>query len=112
MKTVDIISIKNNIFRFNKIYSNVDNNEFIENDIFSTIIPLKVINGELNGELNNRQKLVYQQIRREPGINAKELSAKLKIPYSTVDKYIRLFIKNKLIERQGSKKTGGYYERK
>jgi ATP-dependent DNA helicase RecG len=108
MKTVDIISIKNNIFRFNKIYSNVDNNEFIENDIFSTIIPLKVI----NGELNDRQKLVYQQIRKEHGINVKELSAKLKIPYSTVDKYIRLFIKNKLIERQGSKKTGGYYERK
>ena len=43
------------------------------------------------------------------GINASELSQKLNIPFSTIDKYTRIFIKIGLIERRGSKKTGGYW---
>jgi len=43
------------------------------------------------------------------GINASELSQKLNIPFSTIDKYTRIFLKNGLIERRGSKKTGGYW---
>ena len=67
------------------------------------------LNGELNGELNKRQQLVYKKIIANPGINANELVNKLAIPFSTIDKYIRIFLKKNIIERRGSKKTGGYY---
>ena len=68
-------------------------------------------NGELNGELNDRQKIVYNKIKEQPGIKAIDLSNILKIPFSTVDKYIRVLLNKKLIERRGSKKTGGYFIR-
>jgi len=67
------------------------------------------LSGELNGELNEKQKLVYNTIKNKPGIKANKLSEILNIPYSTMDKNIRILLKNKLIERKGSKKTGGYY---
>ena len=66
-------------------------------------------NGELNGELNEKQKLIYNKIKNKPGIKANQLSEILNIPFSTMDKNIRILLKNKLIERKGSKKTGGYY---
>ena len=46
-----------------------------------------------NGELNN----------------ATEISDKTGVPFSTIDKHIRVLLKNGKIERRGSKKTGGYY---
>ena len=60
-------------------------------------------------ELNTGQTSVYQLIKKQEGINASLLSKELKIPFSTVDKHIRVLIKKHFIERQGSKKTGGYY---
>jgi predicted HTH transcriptional regulator len=66
-------------------------------------------NGELNGELNVRQSAVYNHIKTNPGVKATELSSALSIPYSTIDKYTRIFIAKGLIERRGSKKTGGYF---
>jgi ATP-dependent DNA helicase RecG len=65
--------------------------------------------GELIGELNERQNKVYLEIKNNEGINATALSKKLNIPFSTVDKYIRLFLEKNLIVRKGSKKTGGYF---
>ena len=66
-------------------------------------------NGELNGELNTGQKSVYLCIKKHGGMNAGLLSQELRMPFSTVDKHIRVLIKKNLIERRGSKKTGGYY---
>jgi len=43
------------------------------------------------------------------GCKAIEISDKLSIPFSTIDKHIRVLLKGKHIERRGSKKTGGYY---
>ncbi len=63
-------------------------------------------------EKNKRQKVVFDRIISEPGIKAKELSVKLNIPFSTIDKYIRIFLKNNSIERRGSKKIGGYFIKK
>jgi ATP-dependent DNA helicase RecG len=68
-----------------------------------------VENGELNGELNIGQATVYQLIKKQTGINATEISKQLKMPFSTVDKHIRVLLKKGLIERRGSKKTGGYF---
>ena len=42
-------------------------------------------------------------------INATEISDKTGVPFSTIDKHIRVLLKNGKIERRGSKKTGGYY---
>ena len=73
---------------------------------------MKRQNGELSGELNKRQQIVYKKIKAKPGINANELSNELKIPFSTIDKYIRIFLKQNLIERKGSKKTEGCFVKK
>ena len=43
------------------------------------------------------------------GCTASEISKKTSIPFSTIDKHIRVLLKVGVIERRGSKKTGGYY---
>ena len=53
--------------------------------------------------------MVYQTIKQKKGINSKQLSELLDIPFSTVDKQIRVLLSKGLIERRGSKKTGGYF---
>ena len=40
---------------------------------------------------------------------AKDISKQLKMPFGTVDRHIRVLLKKNLIERRGSKKTGGYF---
>lgn len=67
------------------------------------------INGELNGELNAPQKVTLQFIIEHEGCTASEISEMTKIPFSTIDKHVRVLLKVGLIERRGSKKTGGYY---
>lgn len=67
------------------------------------------LSGELSSELNIGQTSVYQYIKHHEGINASLLSNELKMPFSTVDKHISILIKKNLIERRGSKKTGGYF---
>ena len=69
----------------------------------------KIINDELNDELNKGQKVVVMCIQQNPGIKAKTISEKAEIPFGTVDRHIRVLLKRNLIERRGSKKTGGYY---
>ena len=67
------------------------------------------VNGELNGELNTAQKATLNYIKENEGCNATEISAKTGVPFSTSDKHIRVLLKKGVIERRGSKKTGGYY---
>ena len=67
------------------------------------------LNGELNGELNAPQKATLQFIIEHEGCTASEISEMTKIPFSTIDKHVRVLLKVGLIERRGSKKTGGYY---
>ncbi len=68
-----------------------------------------VVNGELNGELNSAPKATLNYIKENAGCNATEISDKTGVPFSTIDKHIRVLLKNGKIERRGSKKTGGYY---
>jgi predicted HTH transcriptional regulator len=68
-----------------------------------------VDNGGLNGGLNVGQLKVFNYIQQNQGVNGKEMSAKLNIPIDTMDKYLKVLINNKLIERKVRKKTGGYY---
>ena len=67
------------------------------------------VNGELNGELNASQKATLQFIIEHEGCTASGISEMTKIPFSTIDKHVRVLLKVGMIERRGSKKTGGYY---
>lgn len=58
--------------------------------------------------LNKPQQLVYNTIKVNPGLMAKDLSAMLQIPFGSIDRHVRVLLKNGLIIRKGSKKTGGY----
>ena len=69
------------------------------------------LSGELSGELNTAQKATLNYIKENEGCNATEISAKTGVPFSTIDKHIRVLLKKGIIERRGSKKTGGYYTR-
>jgi ATP-dependent DNA helicase RecG len=42
----------------------------------------------------------------------KELSGRLQMPIDTLDKVVSSLHKKELIERRGSKKTGGYWVKK
>ncbi len=68
------------------------------------------INSGLNGGLNGGLKLLLDVIKSNPGIKAKDASALLdNRPVSTIEKQIRELTGKGLIERRGSKKSGGYY---
>ena len=67
------------------------------------------LNGGLNDGLNDGQQKVIQLIQENEGIKVKDISLQLNMPIDTIDKHIRVLIKKNLIERRGSKKTGGYY---
>lgn len=67
------------------------------------------MDGGLNGGLNERQKIVFHYIKENPGIQVKEMVIALDIPIDSMDKYVKFLIENNLIERRGSKKTGGYF---
>lgn len=60
----------------------------------------------LSGQLNNLLVL----IKNNPGKNATQLSDLMDIPYRTLIKQIYKLLNQNLIERRGSKKTGGYWE--
>ena len=104
--------------------------EFIQEDGFTTVVWRKeasdvkevmedgglngtlncTLNGTLNGTLNEPQSKVLLFISENEGINATAIIEKLSIPRDTLNKIIRHLMELKLIERRGSKKTGGYWK--
>ena len=66
-------------------------------------------NGTLNGTLNEKQQEVLKFITNNPGVKALVITARLGIPRDTLNKIIKHLVDNQLIERIGSKKTGGYH---
>lgn len=68
------------------------------------------LNGGLNDGLNDGLKSLLNLIKNSPGIKAKEAASLLSgRSINTIEKQIKELIDNNLIERKGSKKTGGYY---
>lgn len=63
----------------------------------------------LSDELNERQKSVLILIKNTQGIKGKDISKLNNIPIDTVDRYVKLLAVRGLMERRGSKKTGGYF---
>jgi len=68
-----------------------------------------ILNGTLNGTLNSTQQKVFDSIKTKPNIKAKEIAIILDMPLDTLNKQLRYLTTIGLIERRGSKKTGGYY---
>jgi ATP-dependent DNA helicase RecG len=67
------------------------------------------LNGGLSGGLNEGLKSLLKAISDNPGIQAKTLAESLRRPIKTVEKQIKTLTDKNLIERRGSKKTGGYW---
>ena len=63
----------------------------------------------INGQLNKSQEATLAFITDHEGCNTTGISEGLSKPFRTVDKHVRVVLQLGLIERRGSKKTGGYY---
>ncbi len=67
------------------------------------------VSGTLTGTLSGTLNQVIICIRENPGIQANQVSERLKRPIDTVKKQIKQLVDKSLIERKGSRKTGGYW---
>jgi len=65
-----------------------------------------VTNVPLNVPLNEK---ILELIKSNPGIQRKEIALKLNVTDKTISRYVSEMISDKIIERRGSKKTGGYW---
>ena len=63
----------------------------------------------LSGQLNESQEATLAFICNHEGCNTTGISEGLSKPFRTIDKHVRVLLQLGLIERRGSKKTGGYY---
>lgn len=94
-----------NLNKYCKNYSG-ESAKLIEEDIFKTQIKVP----DENEGLNEGLKTLLLQIKSNEGIQAKELSEKLdNRPLKTIERQIKNLKNLELIERRGSRKTGGYY---
>ena len=67
-------------------------------------------NEGINEGLNEGLKSLLKVIKENPGIKAKDVSLRLDgRPIKTIERQITTLIDSKLIERRGSRKTGGYF---
>ena len=70
------------------------------------------VNGYVNGEVNTLtpiQKLVYDTVNNNPGIQTKQIADVLKRSPRTIEKHLAFLAKSCFIEHRDSDKTGGYY---
>ena len=67
------------------------------------------LNGQLNGQLNDSQKETFEFIKAHEGYNTTKIADVLGKPFRTIVKHINVLLELNMIERRGSKKTGGYY---
>lgn len=104
-----------NVNRFTKRYAGKGDPKFIEGTTFKTIIPIgeglnEGLSEGLSEGLNEGLKSLLAAIAKKPGIQAKDLSSLLDDrPAKTIERQVRELVRLGLVERQGSRKTGGYY---
>ena len=70
------------------------------------------LNGQINGQLNDSQKETFEFIKAHEGYNTTKIADDLGKPFRTIVKHINVLLELNMIERRGSKKTGGYYVKK
>lgn len=117
-----------NVFRLVKEYAGKGQPFFIEGTVFCTEVPIpsKFIGEGLNEglneglseglsdfakkELNDSLILLLNAVSKQPGSKVRELSNLLNNkPIKTIERQVGQLIKKGLIERIGSKKTGGFF---
>ena len=65
---------------------------------------------ELNKGLNEELKQLLEVIKKNPGIQAKDIPLYLaNRSLKTIERQLKILKEKSLIERRGSRKTGGYY---
>jgi ATP-dependent DNA helicase RecG len=109
-----------NVNRLIKEYAGGDTPQFIEGNVFKMVLPVPQLVGEglneglnegLSEGLNEGLKAVLKIIYNNPGIQAKRIAELLNNrPIKTVERQIKTLAEKELIERRGSKKTGGYFK--
>ncbi|MEA2066523.1 MAG: hypothetical protein U9O65_05435 [Thermotogota bacterium] len=78
----------------------------------SSIDYYKIIFSFKNGGLSEGLKTLFLFIKNNPNVKAKIASEKLKRPIKTIERQIKELKDLSLIERKGSRKTGGYWIKK
>lgn len=66
------------------------------------------LSGGLSDGLSEGLNLLLATIKEHPGIQTNKLSVIIDRPVKTLERQIKTLAEKKLIERHGSKKTGGY----
>ncbi len=114
-----------NVYKYSKAYSGSDNIQFLEEDVFIARVPLtpkysenKKTVGKTEGKteglsegLSEGLKTLLDAVINNEGIQAKDLPELLNNrPLKTIERQISQLIKRGLIERRGSRKTGGYWK--
>jgi ATP-dependent DNA helicase RecG len=116
-----------NVFKYTGIYTEGAKPEFMEGDVFQTIIPIKAIR-ELTKTGDSDWQLVRSKVRNkfgvkfgvnsekilelifnEPSLSAQAVAKKIGISARAVEKHLSWFKKNAILERIGPDKTG-YWE--
>src|SRR5690348_3259418 len=95
-----------NVNRLIKEYAGTDAPQFIEGSVFKMLLPVPEDGSEgLNEGLNS----VMLMIKSNPGIQARTIVEQLNnCPIKTVERQIKTLIEKDLVERRGSRRTGGY----
>ena len=65
--------------------------------------------GTLNGTLKSSDEKVLAYIAGKPGCQASAIIVDLSVSRDTLNKIIKRLVDGGLVERRGSKKSGGYY---
>lgn len=95
-----------NTFKFCELYNINTKPEFIENDTFITIIPLKS-SGEMTGEMTGEtSKDILNLLEENPSITVSRMSEIIGVSSSTIERNIRTLQKQNIITRVGSTKAG------
>ena len=92
-------------FEFDSFVTAVFERKPVENNVPDS----GTLNGTLNGTLSSKLLPLLKNIKNQPGIQANTIADNLNRPIDTIKKQIGILIKKELIERRGSKKTGGYF---
>jgi len=96
-------------FEFDSFVTAIFERKPVKNNVPDSGTLNGTLNGKLNGKLNPELLLLLEYITKHPGTQANDIANNLKRPVDTVHKQIRTLIKKELIERRGSRKTGGYF---
>lgn len=70
------------------------------------IMPNGIINDAKNGTINDKEKIILDEIVKNPHITINELSTKMNISARTINRIISSLKSKNIIERSGSNKTG------